>query len=541
MEGRKSVIFSVIFIGILFLILLGRLFQLQVVKGKENMFLADNNRARRLVIRAPRGLLTDRHGDILVQNTPVFLIKNDKGEDTEISREKALELQAQGKNVTIVIKRNYLDSDNFSHLIGYLGEVSAKELGIEKLDLKGYFQRSLIGRSGVEDWYEEELKGKDGSELLEIDTSGKIVRSINRVLPIPGKTLTLAVDKKLQSIAASQMEGKKGAVVATNPNTGEVLVFYSSPSYDLNIFSDQKRNKELVSLIKDEDNMPLLNRVIAGLYQPGSTFKIVTSIAGLEEGKITANTLINDPGVLEVAGFKYANWYFTQYGRTEGEVNLVKAISRSTDTYFYKLGEFIGIENLAKWAKTFGLNQKFGIDLAGELPGFVGTPEWKEKTRGESWFLGNTYHMAIGQGDLSLTPLGVNLMTGVVANGGKICKPRVLRIGSENTPHGIECRDIGIKKEYLDLVKKGMIGACLPGGTAYPFFSFTPQVACKTGTAEVGDDGKTTHAWFTVMAPADPPAGGPQIVLTVLVEHGGEGSAVAAPIAKEILKEYFRE
>lgn len=537
MEKRRSIVFSVFSIVFLFLILLARLFQLQVINGKENLFLADNNRAKRLIIRAPRGLLADRHGETLVQNSPVYIIKNDKGEDEEITREKALELESQNQNVIISTKRKYSDGNNFAHLIGYLGEVSAEELGRGKLDLKGYSGGSLIGRSGVEERHENELKGKDGSELLEINTSGEIVRNIDRILPIPGKRLTLAVDKKLQTVAASQMEGKLGAVIATNPKNGEVVVFYSSPSYDLNIFSDAKRNTELVSLIKDEENRPLLGRVIAGLYQPGSTFKIVTSIAGLEEGKITADTLINDPGVLEVAGFKYANWYFTQYGRTEGTVGLVKAISRSTDTYFYKLGEYIGIENLAKWAKNFGLDQKYSIDLPGEIPGFVGTPEWKQKIRGENWFLGNTYHMAIGQGDLALTPLGVNLMTAVVANGGKICTPRVLRIGAENTPYGAECRDIGIKKDYLDLVKKGMIGACSQGGTGYPFFSFKPEVACKTGTAEVGDDGGTTHAWFTVFAPSDDP----MIVLTVLVEHGGEGSSVAAPIAKEILREYFRE
>jgi len=245
--------------------------------------------------------------------------------------------------------------------------------------------------------------------------------------------------------------------------------------------------------------------------------------------------------------YKYANWFFTQYGRTEGEINLSRAITRSTDTYFYKLGEMLGAENLIKWAEKFGLNQKFGIDLPSELTGFIGTPEWKQKQRGESWFLGNTYHLAIGQGDIALTPLGVNLMTAVVANGGKLCKPRMLRIGAESTPYKEECVDLGVKKEYLEVVKKGMIGACSSGGTGWPFFDFKPQVACKTGTAETGDN-KTAHAWFTVMAPAcaesfgeAKPACDPQIVLTVLVERGGEGSSVAAPIAKEILKEFFKE
>ena len=191
---------------------------------------------------------------------------------------------------------------------------------------------------------------------------------------------------------------------------------------------------------------------------------------------------------------------------------------------------------MISWARKFHLDQRFGIDLPGEIPGFIATPQWKQRTRGERWFLGNTYHLAIGQGDISLTPLGVNQMTGVVANGGKICQPRILRINAENTFYKEECIDLEIKPENLQIVKKGMIDACATGGTAYPFFDFEPQVACKTGTAETSD-AKYTHAWFTVFAPAD----NPQIVLTVLVENGGEGSTVAAPIAKEILKEFFQQ
>jgi len=311
------------------------------------------------------------------------------------------------------------------------------------------------------------------------------------------------------------------------------LILYSSFSFDPNLFI-KSDSSEVLRIINDETKRPLFNRAISGIYPPGSTFKIVTAVAGLEEGKITPQTLIADTGIITVGAYKYTNWYFTQYGKTEGEINLEKAIGRSTDTFFYKLGEMVGAEKLIEWARRFGLDKSFGLDLPGEAAGFIGTPEWKEKVKKESWFLGNTYHLAIGQGDLALTPLGVNLMTAAIANGGKVCVPRILRIGEKNTFYKEECRDLGIKRETLETVKRGMVKACASGGTGWPFFDFKPEVACKTGTAETGD-GKTTHAWFTVFAPVE----NPEIVLTVLVEKGGEGSGVAAPIAKEILKKYF--
>jgi len=549
MEGKNLIKVFQVVLFFFFFILLARLFQLQIINGSKNRFLAENNRGLKNILPAPRGLIFDRHGEILAQNEPVFFIQ-ENGKKQSITRDESLKRQAEGEETKIFFERKYLDGENFAHLLGYLGEVNDIELKEDKLELKGYYPGSLIGRGGVEMQYESLLKGRDGSELIEVNTAGRLVRRINQVLPEQGKTLTLSVDKRLQETAAREMKNRKGAVVASIPQTGEILIFYSSPSYDANIFMDEKKHEQLVDLINDEEKSPFLNRVIAGLYPPGSTFKIVTSIAGLEEGKITEDTLINDPGVITVNDYQYSNWFFTQYGRTEGEINLARAITRSTDTYFYKVGERLGAQKLIFWAKKFGLNEKFGIDLPSELSGFIADPEWKEKTRGEKWFLGNTYHLAIGQGDIDLTPLGVNMMTSVVANSGKICLPRALRIGAENTPYKAECRDLGIKKEYLEIVKKGMVGACSSGGTGYPFFNFKPQVACKTGTAETGD-GKTSHAWFTVFAPACPrqsadfgevmPACEPEIVLTVLVERGGEGSSVAAPIAKEILKEYFRE
>lgn len=520
-----------------FFFLLLRIYQLQVVGGKENRFLADNNRIQKKKIEAPRGLVLDRNGQIIADNQPVYLLEKEIGKKETVSREEALKLQAEKEDgfLKVGLKRNYPYNEIFAHSIGYLSEVTEEEFKQKKLELKGYSLGSLIGRVGLEAQYEELLKGRDGSEIIEVNTQGKIIRRLGRILPIPGKILTSSLDLRLQEVAAKEMAGKKGAIIATNPQNGEVLAFYSSPSYDPNLFLSEK-DEEIVKIINDEENRPLLNRVIGGLYQPGSTFKIVTSLAGLEEGKITPLTLINDPGIIYIGSFSYSNWYYTSYGGKEGDINIEKALARSTDTFFYKLGEMLGIEKINFWAEKFHLDKVFGIDIPGEVSGFIATPEWKMRVKGEPWFLGNTYHMSIGQGDLDLTPLGVNLMAAVVASNGKICTPRMLKIEAENTPYGPDCREVGLEEKYLEVVKKGMVKACSEGGTGWPLFGFTPQVACKTGTAETGD-GKTTHAWFSVFAPVD----NPEITLTVLVEKGGEGSSVAGPIAKAILQEYFRE
>lgn len=549
-----SLLIVIIFFG-LFL----RAFKLQIIDGKKNQELAENNRIMKVKISGPRGTIFDRHGEVLAKNLPIFKTVKD-GKEVVIGRDEALKLQAAGDddNLFLGFSRNYPGREVFSHIVGYLGEVSEEEINQSISPAQNYSLGDLIGRTGIEKFYENSLRGTDGGELVEVDTNGKILRRLGKEEPLPGKDLFLAVDAGLQKIAAAEMAGKKGAVVASNPENGEILILYSSPSYDPNIFL-QKSEEKLNALLEDKTDLPLLNRAISGTYPPGSVFKIVTTVAGLEDKKITKNTLINDPGVIYVGSYKYANWYFTGYGKTEGEINVVRAIKRSTDTFFYKLGEMVGIERLVFWAKKFKLDQIFGLDLEGEVPGFIPSPEWKQKVMGEPWFLGNTYHLSIGQGDLALTPLGINMMTAAVANEGKFCQPRMLKVGSDEK---IEFQKIGIKQETIDIVKEGMIGVCSTGGTAYPFFDFrvptrnqgsgeqsepgsyfVPQVACKTGTAEYLEDGKTkTHAWFTVFTLPEENSllEEKSLVLTVLVEGGGEGSSVAAPIAKEILKEFFK-
>jgi penicillin-binding protein 2 len=543
----KSRNFFLNFLLVMVFSLLGlRLFQLQIFQGSQYRQLAEGNRIRKIKIVGSRGIIFDRHGEILAKNLVVFKIKKGTQEKI-IDRDEALELQAKGndQNLFFDFFRGYPQGETFAHAVGYLGEANEEEVRSKKLEAKSYEIGDWVGRTGTEEYYDGELRGQDGGELVEVDTWGEILRRIGRVEPTPGKNLTLAIDGDLQRVAAQQMKGKRGAVVATNPKNGEVLILYSSPSFDPNYFINERFEEAIKNLISDQENRPLLDRAISGIYPPGSTFKIITATAGLEEKKITRNTLINDPGVITVGGYRYANWLFTSHGRTEGEIDIVRAIKRSTDTFFYKVGELVGVEKLVWWAGKFGLNKIFGLDLGGEIAGFVPTPEWKQKVKNEPWFLGNTYHLSIGQGDLALTPLGVNLMTSVIANEGRLCRPRMLKVGPSERIDS--CKEVGVQKETINIIKEGMVGACSEGGTAASFVNFKPQVACKTGTAEYLENGRTkTHAWFTVFAPAfaeasaGRPAEEPEIALTVLVEGGGEGSSVAAPIAKEILKEYFK-
>ena len=359
---------------------------------------------------------------------------------------------------------------------------------------------------------------------------------------------------ELQKKAAELLKDKKGAVLASDPVSGAILVIYSSPSYDANKIL---REENLDDIFKNPAN-PLFNRAISGLYPPGSTFKIITSIAALSSGAITSDTTVEDSGIIRIGeNYSYANWYFTQYGKTEGEVNLIKAIQRSNDIYFYKAGERTGIRELAKWAKNLGVGKILDIDIESEEKGLMPDPDWRKKVFGEEWFLGNTYITAIGQGDILTTPLQVNFWTNVIANGGKLCRPNIAKTRS------VSCQDLGIEQEFIKIIREGMVKACEPGGTGWPMFNFsagnprieldgvdflegpvassasgkqvTIKTACKTGTAEFGDPKGKTHAWFTVFAPIFKP----QISLTVLVEAGGEGSSVAGPIARDLLKTWF--
>jgi len=519
MKNRVYLFYGILAIGLLFL--LARLFELQIIFGARNRALAEGNRIKREILPAPRGLIYDSKERELVRNVPIYRVKKEGKEEYEvISREEALKMEARGEteNLRVDIGRNYLYGEVLAHVLGYLGEANEEEVKKNQFKLG-----DLVGRGGIEEQYDSYLRGQNGGEIYEVDAHGEKIREIGRVEPIPGKNLYLTLDAELSQIAYEALEGKPGAVVATNPQNGQVLILISSPSFNPNNITSQ-------NLI--DESLPFFNRAISGVYPPGSTFKIVTAAAGLEEGKVNAETTYNDTGEIRVGDYSYKNWYFTQYGQTEGVINIVKAIKRSTDTFFYKVGEWVGPTRLAAWAEAFGLGQKTEIDLPGEVKGLVPSPALKEKN-GDRWFLGNTYHFAIGQGDLLTTPLQINLMTNVIANEGQLCQPR---IKEEENKEKRECQNLKLKTDTINLIKEGMAGVCSAGGTAYPFFDFQPPVGCKTGTAEFGDPEEKTHAWLTAFGPLE----NSEISVTVLVEKGGEGSAVAAPIAKKIMENFFK-
>lgn len=481
-SGVRLSIISLLVLGC-FLVLFAGLINSQIFAGSYYRGLADGNRIKSVPIHALRGIIMDRNGIALTANLPSFRFNNQT-----VSKDQAIEIETEGGQPEIDSVRSYLFGPVFAHVLGYMQE--------------------FTGQDGVEKYYEKILRGKDGKELIEVDAIGKKLRTISVLRPVPGENLTLSLDYNLQKKAYEALADRKGAIVVSKPQTGEILALVSGPSFD----------PEKLANFLNHSNQPLFNRAISGTFPPGSTFKIITATAGLETGAINKNTFVEDTGVLVIGPYKFPNWKWLKNGGVDGNINVVQAITKSNDIFFYKTAELTGIDNLINWAKRFGLGQALGVDLPGEETGLV------RKER--NWYLGDTYHLAIGQGDLLVTPLQVNTWTNVIANGGKLCVPHVS--GEKR------CKDLGIKKETVDLITKGMLAACMPGGTGYPLFDFIPQVACKTGTAEYGPltaSGFATHAWFTAFVG--------DISITVLVEGGGEGSDVAAPIAKKVLQEWL--
>ncbi len=524
---------------LVFGLFLTRAVDLMLVRGAYYRSLADNNRVRKIIIPASRGRILTVDNEKLAQNNVSYFDFN--GE--KISREKALELEAQEVEVVKEWIREYPFDKMTAHLTGYLGEADEKEVNTnENLKLG-----SLVGRGGLEEYYDDLLRGEDGEKVIEVGVDEGIIRELGKREPMSGQDLIISLDLDWQRAVWKAMGDKKGAGIVLNPENGGVLGLVSKPSYDPNYFTINRDESEIKRILNN-DQLPMLNRAVGGLYPPGSTFKMITAAAGLEEGKISADTKIKDTGVIKVGEWTYANWYWTDYGRKEGMVDLVKAIQRSNDIYFYKVGERVGIESLMDWTQKFGWGQLTGIDLPAESAGLLPTPDWKEKAKGESWFLGNTYHVAIGQGDLTATPLQVAVETAVIASGGQLCTPHLSK--REND----KCKTLNVKFEHIDLIKQGMISACSSGGTAFPFFEMNEnqrQIACKTGTAEIDDRSDDTHAWFTLFyqpqCPKTSEVDGTascevdseqQVVITLFLERGGSGSSDAAPVAKEIIQRY---
>lgn len=523
-------------VSIAFLTIVVRLFHLSVVNGNYYHVLAEDNRIKEVVIEAPRGTIYDRLGNILAENT-------------------IPDPNLQGDRITS--NRVYINAEAVSHVLGYRQIADKTDLDNDSCTYK-LKQGDKTGKKGIEYLYECDLRGVKGKKLIEVDARGRAIKTLDMVPPVKGADIHLALDTELQVLAHDLLRGKHGAVVAIRPQTGELLVLESSPGFDPQVFENGD-SKATQALLLDEEK-PLFNRALEGNYPPASTFKMFIAAAGLEEGVITPEETVMDNGFIEAGPRKFHNWYFLEYGRTEGEVNLVQSLQRSNDIYYYLLGGKLGPERIKRWAELFGFQNKSGIGL-NENPGIIPTSFWKEQVLGERWFLGDTYNLSIGQGYVTATPLQVTYATAAFANNGYLCTPQLLK---SDTIEARNCTKIPMADSTYEVVREGMKAACEPGGTGHPLFNFRvgssqqvitkPQesgeatseaaliftgtpitTGCKTGTAESHAKSGRPHAWFTVFAPFE----SPEIVLTVLVEEGGQGSDVAGPIAKKLLELYF--
>ncbi len=516
----------VIFISLI-LTLIIRLFQLTIVKGNYYRNLAENNRLREFIIEPERGKIIDRKGFEIVKNLPANI-------ETKIKE------ILKNKN-RIISRRNYTDGLSIGHLIGYLQEANSDDLKNDQCYTK-LKPIDKVGKKGVEKLFECQLRGIAGKKIIETDALGEYLETIKIIKSTPGKPVQLAIDFNLQKKAYQLLEGKKGAIIASNPKTGEILTLVSSPSFDPQDFFDNNINK--INQYLTDKNKPLFNRALGGVYPPGSLFKLITATAALEEKIIDEKTEVEDKGIIKVGSLIFGNWYYLQYGKTDGMVNVIKAIKRSNDIFFYLIGDKLGVEKIKKWAEIFGLGEKTGIGLSEET-GLIPSKFWKEKVLKEKWYTGDSYNLSIGQGYLLTTPIQNLIMTNIFANDGYRCPPKLTKKQPEEK---ISCRKLPISKKTLEIIKDGMRQTCENGGTGWPFFDFQVKVlennqeilkkinvGCKTGTAESQSKDSLPHAWFIAFAPFE----APEISIVVLIENGGQGSDIAAPIAKEIFKEYF--
>lgn len=589
-EEQKS--FLPLFLILIFIVLLlvGRLFQLQIISGLKNAILAQGNRVRLREIEAPRGIIYDKNLKPLVKNIanysleiyPLELpIKKDEkervlkkvSETTGISfddlvsktkvktidpvvlidnleRDKALDYKIKlndlvGVSVQFKTKREYDFSAGLAHLTGYIGKITENELK----DNPDYRLTSEIGKSGLEKTYQKDITGKPGAEQIEVDSKGQVQRILADSPAIIGNNLVLNLDLDLQKKIGEDLTktGKQAVAVAINPQDGGILAMVSLPDYNQNIFIN-KDNAAYQQLLNDPDK-PLINRAIQGQYPAGSTIKPMIALAGLQENIINENTTINDPGEISIGQWKFPDW------KAHGKTDLKKAIAESCDVFFYGVGggynidgigsiKGLGIDKIDLWLNKFGFGNPTKIDLVGEGTGLVPTMDWKKKKKKESWYIGDTYHVAIGQGDFLTTPLQLADAITFIANGGKLFTPH---LGQKITDQdGQEIRKIetgyqtNLVSDYnLNLVRSGMRQTVLSGsgkslGDLADKFGKPVAVAGKTGTAQFGTEDKT-HSWFVSFAPYD----NPQIALVVLVEGGGEGNETAVPISKDILNWYF--
>ncbi|MCB1034448.1 MAG: penicillin-binding protein 2 [Acidobacteria bacterium] len=582
-ESREELIVRVRFLSgvlvcFLLVVLLG-FWRVQIASGEHFRGLAENNRLRRQPVESLRGLILDREGRVLVENVASYnlLLHRERSRNLPESlgfaaevlgrhREELEDALARGRSprgfgglllaenlslaevarfgvagfehpefeIQVHHLRLYRHGPQTAHALGYLAEVTEKELARKGSD---YQAGDQIGRLGVEQTFDSLLRGKDGEQVVVVDSRGRLVEEFHEVPPEEGERLELTLDLELQQEASELLREKVGSVVALDPRTGEILALVSSPSYDPNIFSRRLQEDEWRRLLEAPHD-PLQNRAIQNTYSPGSLFKIVMAIGGLSEGAIAPQERIWCGGSARHYNRRFRCWKRGGHGW----VNLREALKSSCDVYFYEVGQRLGIERIARYARLLGLGSKTRIDLAGESPGLVPDLEWAAKERGTSWYPGETISVAIGQGPLLATPLQMAKLMAMVANSGKEIVPHLDR-GADL----VAAPEPDLHPEVLARVSEALWAVVNETkGTGGQARLDGLDIAGKTGTVQVVAqntwvDSKTLppdqrdHAWFASFAPSQ----APELVVVVFVEHGGKGSEAAAPIARALYEKYF--
>ncbi|BBO72090.1 penicillin-binding protein 2 [Desulfosarcina alkanivorans] len=575
-----------------FVVLVARLLFLQVIEGDELRRLSEINSIRLKSVDAPRGLIYDTQNRLMADNRPSYdlsvIVKDaspleetihklarytgldevefrenlEKAKGTraykpvllksDISRDALAAIEVNrwdlpGIVVAVSPRRDYIFSPSSAHILGYMGEI-----GVEDLKKKIYSDcktGDFIGKYGIERAREHWLRGKRGGQQVEVNATGQVVRVLNTVDAVPGHNIVLSIDQALQQTAERLLGDQAGAAVAVDPSTGQILAMASSPSFDQNAFISGMSHETWNALVSDPMH-PLENKAIQAEYPPASTYKIIAAAAGLEEGVIDANTTFFCPGFLKFGNRTYRCW--KKWGH--GEVDILKALSESCDVYFYKVGQELGVDRLAWYARAFGLGEPTGIDLDHEGSGLIPTARWKKKRVGISWQKGETLSVVIGQGFNLTTPLQMAMVAATVGNGGTRYRPKIvksIRTADGKTLYESVPEVVGrlpVSENTMSLVRKGLFNVVNDRhGTAWRSRLDGVAMCGKTGTAQVvgrRDDGAEgdgerepikDHAWFIAYAPQEHP----RIAAAVIVEHGEHGSSAAAPVAAEMIRFYL--
>lgn len=588
-EPRRRVRRLSIAAVVMFFVLATRLWYLQIIESDNLMDLSESNRLRFVPVAASRGAILDRNGKVLVSNMPSFSlavipqdVKNkdallgklarflgiDESELQEkwekgkgrakyypimlasgISRDQLEyleenELQLTGIDIEMKPVREYPNGCLAAHLLGYLGEINDNEL--DKQAFMDYNPGDFIGKSGIERNLEGELHGADGGRQIEVDARGRFLRTVSETHPTVGNSVFLTIDADLQKITESAFGDKAGAAVVMDVNSGEILAFASNPEFDPALFTRKMTSKQWNDYLEDKRH-PLENKALKGQYPPGSTFKIITALAGLEYGLIDENTTVDCHGSYRVGTSIFRCWE----KKGHGLVNLKQALKESCDVYFYQLAEKLGVDRIAAVARDFGLGAPLGIGLENEKGGLIPTAEWKLKKFGKPWYRGETLPVGIGQGYVLMTPIQLASMISTVANEGTVYRPYLVKkvtdpegkVLKEFLPEVL--RKVKANHEEFRAVKEGLFAVVNePHGTGSAARLYEVKVAGKTGTSQVVKmrDSKgeipyqyRDHALFVGFAPYDKP----EVAVAVVIEHGEHGGAAAAPIAGRILRGYF--